>query len=118
MCSRLYIIVRSDLPPGLQAAQACHALREFGQEHPEVDADWFANSKTLVLLAAQDKAHLETLLDMASSLGIDRAKNFEPDLGGELTAVALGEQAKKMVRQLPLLLGSPSSAQQPLQQSS
>lgn len=104
MCTKLYIIVRGDLSPGLQAAQACHALREFVQTHPELDAEWFARSKTLVLLQARDKPHLESLSCKATEIEVHQAQNFEPDLGGELTAIALASEAKSLVRTLPLLL--------------
>jgi len=32
---KLYLITREDLPPGQQAVQAAHALREFGEHHPD-----------------------------------------------------------------------------------
>ena len=97
---KLYVVVRDDLPVGLQAAQAAHALREFQEQHPEIERAWYANSKTLVLLKAPD---LWSLAKAANDAHVPLALNFEPDLQNQLTAVALGVQAKKLVRALPLL---------------
>lgn len=108
MCAKLYIVVRSDLEPGLQAAQACHALREFGATHPDIDAVWHANSKTLVLLSVPTESDLQQLAVRAGGKGVPVALNHEPDLGGELTAVALASGAKRLVNTLPLLLRSAS----------
>lgn len=108
MHNKLFIVVRTDLLPGLQAAQACHALREFGQEHPELDAQWFSTSKTLVLLGVPDEQALELLSARAKERLVPLAKNHEPDLGGSLTAVALAPEARSLVRTLPLLLGMPA----------
>jgi peptidyl-tRNA hydrolase len=105
MC-KLYIVVRSDLPPGLQAAQACHALSEFREAHPKVYAGWFATSKTLVLLGVPGMQDLESLAGRIKAAGVDLALNYEPDLAGELTAVALAPQARGLVRTLPLLLAA------------
>jgi peptidyl-tRNA hydrolase len=102
--SKMFVVVRSDLEPGLQAAQACHALREMTAEHPLLDAHWHATSKTLVLLQVPRVSDLEGLVAVAQANGIAYARNYEPDLGGELTAVAFGHGMKKHVRGLQLLL--------------
>ena len=104
MCNKLFIVVRTDLLPGLQAAQACHALSEFREAHPSTYDHWFATSKTLVLLGVPDNRALESLAEKAKEAGIALAMNFEPDLGGQLTAVGLASQAQRLVRTLPLLL--------------
>lgn len=108
MCAKLFIVVRSDLIPGLQAAQACHALREFGAVHPEIDVDWYSNSKTLVLLSVPTESDLKRLAARAEEKQVPLALNYEPDLGGEMTSIALSPGAKKLVRGLPLLLQAAS----------
>ena len=102
--SKLFIVVRSDLVPGLQAAQACHALDEFSAEHPELYASWHEKSKVLVLLGVAQESDLDGLAGCAERKGLRLARNFEPDLGGELTAVAFGPEAKSLLRPLSLLL--------------
>jgi len=99
---KLYVIVRDDLPVGLQAAQACHAMREFQEGYPELERNWYANSKTLVLLKSPD---IWGLAKAANDAFIPIALNFEPDLQNALTAVALGPgcSARKLVKTLQLV---------------
>lgn len=99
---RMYIIVRNDLKPGLQAAQACHALRLFGAEHPEEDRSWYEGSNNLVLLQVPDEEALLGLLERSS--GISSSLFREPDLGDEATALALEARGRRLVSNLPLLL--------------
>jgi len=99
---KLYIVVRGDLETGLRAAQACHALREFVAEHPAADQQWFATSNTIVLLEVED---IDQLSDLAFDLerhGIRIAKFIEPDLGYELTAIAVAGEGRNLCRRLPL----------------
>jgi peptidyl-tRNA hydrolase len=99
---KLYIVVRADLKPGLQAAQACHALRLFSAEHPEEDRAWYEGSNNLVLLQVPDERELLALREKAD--GCPASLFREPDLGGEATALAFGPAARKTVSNLPLLL--------------
>jgi peptidyl-tRNA hydrolase len=100
--AKLYIVVRSDLSPGLQAAQACHGLRLFVEEHKVEDRKWYENSNNLVLLQVPNEAELIALKNKAN--GIPASLFREPDVNNEATALALGPEAKKLVRRLPLLL--------------
>ena len=99
---KLYVIVRDDLPVGLQAAQAVHCAREFQHQHPEIERDWYINSKTLVLLKSPD---IWSLAKSANDAHVPIALNFEPDLQNTLTAVALGPgcSARKLVKTLQLV---------------
>lgn len=101
----LFLVTRSDLPPGAQAAQAAHALREFVDRHPDKDAEWHETSNTLVLLTVSSEPELETLLDHAQDLRISCSWFYEPDLENALTAIALepGEKSIRLCRNLPLL---------------
>lgn len=103
---KMFVVVRTDLQPGLQAAQACHALREMAAEHPELDAEWHETSKTLVLLGVPRISDLEGLIATAELHGVPVARNYEPDCGDELTAVAFGPGMKRHLRSLPLLLSN------------
>jgi peptidyl-tRNA hydrolase len=93
---RMYIVVRSDIAPGLQIAQACHAAREFTLRCTE---DVVEN---LVVLQAS-KEQLEQLVALAD--GRCAVVPFhEPDLDGEITAAAFGLGAKKLLSTYPLAL--------------
>jgi peptidyl-tRNA hydrolase len=101
---RLYLVTRRDLPAGQQAAQVCHALRQFVEDHPAVERAWFSGSSHLVLLAVADEAELSRLLEHARDRGLRVAPFHEPDRGGELTAAAMEPRARSLLRGLPLAL--------------
>jgi hypothetical protein len=102
---KLYVIVRADLPPGLQLAQSCHALRQFAAEHPTLDKEWFEDSNNLVCLQVPNQGALEAL---ALSMQHDGFKGFsrftEPDLDHALTAIAVHDSGKSYVGHLRLAL--------------
>lgn len=99
---RLYVVGRADLPPGLRAAQLVHAARAFADEHEEAERDWYKTSNNLVLLEVKDEQALLALANVA--VGIPMALCLEPDLDNQVTAIALGAGAKRLVRHLPLAL--------------
>lgn len=114
--NKLYIIVRADLEPGLQAAQACHALRQFVHYCPEDDHDWFYGEdfkrpqephgpNNIVILQVPNEHTLKKLVVQASASYVSCASFQEPDLDNQTTAVALyGEGVEKLVSNLPLAL--------------
>ena len=99
---RLYVVVRSDLPPGLQLAQACHAAREFAADYPGDLA-----GENLVALSCPNELSLWRLTDDARLACVPVTPFREPDLGGELTAAAFGNNARKLLSSLPLALRAP-----------
>lgn len=84
--------------------QAAHALRQFVAEHPEIDRAWFTSSNTLAFLAVPDEQALGVLYEKALDREIPVAAFREPDRDNELTAIALGPSARKLVRAIPLAL--------------
>lgn len=94
---RLYVVVRNDIPAGLQIAQACHAAREF-----TLYADEDVGDNLVVLQAAPDE--LAKLVERAIQGMCSVVRFHEPDLGGELTAAAFGGSSRKMLSSLPLAL--------------
>jgi hypothetical protein len=99
--------VRSDLRPGQQATQVCHALRQFVEDHPAIEREWHRESNHLALLAVEDEPTLVRLLDRARQHGVRSAAFREPDLDHALTAIALepGAESRRLCRGLPLALG-------------
>lgn len=102
--SKLYLIVRSDLPVAQQAIQAAHALQEFNELFSEVVGVWRLHSNTLALLEVPDEHQLLLLAERAYSMGAEVALFREPDLGESLTAIAIGPAGKRLTRGLPLAL--------------
>lgn len=103
---KLYLVTRADLAPGYQAVQACHAMRQFVAEHPEIDNEWFAKSNYLCLLSVNTLDELEVLRNYASSLGLRVSEFIEPDIGNQTTAIAIEPHplTKEICRSLPLAL--------------
>jgi len=103
--NKLYVIIRNDLEPGLQAAQACHALRLFVEEHRLEENEWYRFSNNIVVLQIPSKEALMELAYKATCDDIPVSIFKEPDVDDEPTAIAiLGRGAKKMVSHLPLAL--------------
>lgn len=103
---KLYIITRSDLPPGYQATQSTHSALNFAIEHPEIFKEWQQNSNYIAQLSIKDKKELSKLADKARYKGIKITKFYEPDLNGELTSICLEPslESKKLCSNLPLML--------------
>lgn len=78
---RLYVLVRGDLPPGLQYAQAVHAAVEYALTYPERAAST-PNAVVLNVL------NLEDLLLFASHEPQIGVLFHEEDLNDEATAYA------------------------------
>lgn len=101
---RLYVIVRADLAPGLQLAQSCHAVSMFADVHPKLFKAWVSGSNNIVVLHVPDELELRDLLDRAGAAGVATGAFFEPDVGDELTALALADTARPLVSSLPLAM--------------
>jgi len=102
MSAKLFLITRGDLSPGQQAVQAAHALQEYNVLFPERAKSWHSGSNTLVLLQVLDEEALFVLATKMSHLEI--ATFREPDRSQELTAIAVGPEAARLVKRLPLAL--------------
>jgi hypothetical protein len=94
---KFFVVVRADLDPGLQLAQACHAAYALGVSSPR------AERQNIAVLGAT-RAQLETLVQRVAERGDCHQAFYEPDLGGELTACALDGSVRKLVSSLPKAL--------------
>jgi len=103
---KLYLITRRDIPPGYQAVQSCHAIRQFTQDHPEIDSDWFKSSNYLALLSVEDEIELMRLIVGANDKNLRWSAFHEPDVGGKITAIAIEPHPKTvdLCKFLPLAL--------------
>jgi len=83
-----------------------HALRQFTAEHPEVDQAWFESSNYLGLLSVCNEEELHKLIERAADLGIKHSIFREPDIGDQVTAIALepSTTSKKLCSGLKLAL--------------
>lgn len=103
---KLYVVTRTDLPIGAQAAQAAHAAIEAARADTAHVRAWHSQSNTIVLLVADSHAKLERLAAAADVRGCEMHVFREPDLGDQLTAIALlGDRAERVCAGLRLLGG-------------
>lgn len=101
---KLYVVVRGDLVPGVQAVQAMHAARQFAEEHREREARWFMESNHLAFLSVPDERELLFLEREAVRRGFPSSRFEEPDLGGRPTAITLLPEARRLCAKLGLAL--------------
>lgn len=99
---KLYLVSRRDLEVGRRAAMFVHAQREFTERHEALDREWYALSNTVVLLEAENLPALSSLAEKLERNGVPFSRFEEPDLGGELAALAIAPTGRKLVRDLPL----------------
>lgn len=104
--TKLYIAVRADLTPGLQAAQSVHAAFHFFDDWPSIARAWIHDSNFLVVVAVPDELALAELAARAVEEGLARTIVREPDLDNTITAVALepGHVASRLCAEMPLAL--------------
>ena len=98
---RLYIITRSDIPHGLQLAQSCHAVSVFADAHPLIHRSWVRGANNIVCLSVGNEVELECI---AQATRQKVRRFFEPDLEGQLTAIAIEDAEPGLVGSLPLAL--------------
>lgn len=106
MGDKLFVVTRRDISPGYQGVQSQHALRQFTAEHPERDAEWFKSSNFLAWLSVEDEVELMRLITEAQDRGLRWSAFREPDVGGQITAIAIEPhpETAKICRGLPLAL--------------
>jgi peptidyl-tRNA hydrolase len=85
-------------------AQSVHAAFSFADEHPVIAHEWHRDSQFLVVVNVPDQFALLSLVDDARERGIDVSLWREPDVDGEITAIALAPVAasKTLCSSLPL----------------
>lgn len=101
---RLYVVTRADLDVGFATAQCVHAAFQFARDRWEETAPWMRDSQWLVVLDTPDEIALRELCLRASMRRLGFTPWYEPDRGGELTAVAFapGPVARRLCSNLPL----------------
>ncbi len=95
--SKLYVVVRRDLPWSQRAVQAGHGLAEYLLES---NPSW--SNGTLVLLGVRNEDELLDVHQELSDIGFDHKIFREPDLDNEMTSLA-GLGGNEIFRQIRLL---------------
>lgn len=93
--------------------QSTHAAINFTFEHPSRAGPWFHQSNYLVLLEAKDETQLKKLIENCEKQQLAYTAFREPDIGNEVTAIAIepSPETQKLVAKLPLLFKSKNNEQ-------
>lgn len=104
MDCKLYIITHSDLPLKYQVPQTNHAAMEFAAKYPAEFLEWHKKSNSIIVLNCQNEGKLIEFAEKLQTRGIKFAEFREPDIGDELTAIAIcpGPEIKRLCSGLPL----------------
>lgn len=103
----LTIITNKHLTPGYKVAQSVHAMASFALEHESEFKDWQTCSNYVCCLETSliKLRHIISLLDI---LKIKYSIFLEPDIGNELTSIAVQaipeKDHKKLFKNLKLTL--------------
>jgi hypothetical protein len=92
------------LPAEYQIPQAMHAAMEFSQQFREECKSWHSKSNSVIVLAAKDDRELWLFSEKLRKEGLTFSEFREPDIGNELTAIAVvpNDRVKKLCSNLPL----------------
>lgn len=90
----------------MQLAQTNHCSFLFATEHPQITKEWMEQSNYIAVLGIENEEKLIELIEEAMMQFISLSFFREPDLGNQITAVALaaGEKSKKLCSDLKLAL--------------
>ena len=103
----LTTIVREDLQPGYKLAQSVHAAADFAVKFEHEFKQWQMGSNYLCCLEASE-LKMRILIEKLQSLGIKYLVFYEPDIGNQMTSIAVEaisrEQHKQLFKNLKLAL--------------
>jgi peptidyl-tRNA hydrolase len=103
---KLYVVVRSDIPVGLQVAQIAHICFSFASEHSKQAKQWMKNSNFICVLSVPNEQSLVDLMNKAYMQRVKYSFFQEDDLNYQITAIALEccEKSKRLCKKLPLAM--------------
>jgi len=106
---KIYLVTHRELSPGYQTAQTAHAIAELLINKPDVAAEWYTQSNSLIVLTVANEEALHELLQEAKKAEVHAEPFREPDLLDELTAIAFtpSPTTRKLLANLPLLKHQP-----------
>jgi hypothetical protein len=98
------VVTHSDLPLQYQVPQSNHAAMEFAAQYPTEFLEWHKKSNSIIVLNCKNERHLFEFSQKLKSKGIKFSEFREPDIGNEITAIAIcpGPDIKKLCSGLPL----------------
>lgn len=93
---------------GYKAVQSTHAAINFIFEHNSRAGPWWRESNYLCQLELKDEKQLKLLIRRCEELGLAHSVFREPDIGNQITAIAIepSEESARLVKKIPLLFKS------------
>lgn len=92
-------MVRDDLNPGYKVVQSAHAMADFAATFTDEFLKWQCKSNYLCCLQASS-FKIERLMNKLDDLKIKYHKFVEPDIGNEMTAIAVEAMDRKQHKKL------------------
>jgi len=83
---KMYVLVRQDLSETYRLVQGAHALAQYALEHGELFRVW--NNGTVIFLAVRNLIEMREWEGRLIMEGKQFSAFYEPDLDGQVTAVA------------------------------
>lgn len=98
------VVVRRDLKPGQQMAQALHAAFSFSVQNPDLTSDWHDISNYIVVLSVKDQDELKKLIQKCWDSKLIFTAFREPDLNNDFTAICIepSDETARITSSLPL----------------
>ena len=93
------VLVREDLTPGYKVVQTSHALADFAIKHSQEFKEWQQGSNYLCCLESSTE-EIETLISRLEDYNIKYCIFREPDVGNQMTAIAVQAIPKKQHNKL------------------
>ena len=94
-----------DLTAGYQSVMSSHAIVQFVFEHPEIAQIWFKDPY-LAQLSVENEEELLRLISKLQKNHIKHSIFREPDLGNQITSIAIepSDKTRRLLSNLPLML--------------
>lgn len=102
MGDKLYVVVRKDMPTGVQMAQQGHAISEYWCQHQSSAKEWHDLSNFICVLHIDNEPQLKRLMADAYDRYIPAAHFCEPDMNDAMTAGVIHHSGKALVKDLQL----------------
>jgi len=96
---KLYVLIRNDLSKSQKTVQGIHAVAQILLS--KKDVSW--NNGHVICLRVTDELELKTYISKAKELKLDCDFFREPDIGNEITAVAILSSSGEIFKDLVLL---------------
>lgn len=94
------------MTPSYQSVQSGHVAIQFQHDFPDIAKKWYNESNYLIYLSVENEDALQRLIYKLEKSKIKHSVFREPDLGDQITAIAIepSEKTRKLISHLPLML--------------